>query len=1226
MKSLTGYILNSAIIFIMIMAGNIPVNAQTSSLEVIGTAENNMEPIANARVTLYKDGTKMQSLTTESNGEFRFAMEMNTEYTIEIEKSGFLSKKIAFNTEVPADVTGRWTMEFAMSLFPGCEGVNTSVLSEPVDRIKFSTNKADFISDEAYVTKMRSRVEQLLADIDQCKSDKFQEAMDEGNKLANQKKYEEARVSYEKALEIFPEDKTAERKITEIDKASGLDKKNEQVYNAAISEADRLYAAKDYEAAKLKYNEALKAEPQNSYPRSKINEISTIVQAQQQQEQAKSSTDSKYNNLISQANAAYASKSYEAAKEYFRQASEVKPDASLPRQKMTELDPLIALQKKELQDKGATDKAYAEAMSMGQSALQNNDYNAAKEYFNKAALLKPGESLPRQKISEIDLKDKSEKLAQMQADKAALQQKITKSLDEGDAYLAQKNLEAAVEAYHNAVELDPNDAYAKQQLNKAKSMLSANAAQKQQVQEKEYKEAVNQGDKLLAAASYQQAVDAYKQALLKKPDDLITKNKLAAAEQQLATEKQKQSGDQARKKQYDDLLAEGNSAFMAKQYSQAKQAYQSAIDLFPDQSYPRTRVQEIDRLLAEQQKNDQYKDLISKADGFFASKAYDQAKTSYQQAIAMNTADTYARQKVVEIDAIFRENERKASEQKAADAQYVNAIKEADNLFAQSKLNESKLAYQRALGLKANEVYPQQQITKIDGLIAEQIRKENEKKSVEQQYTNFIQKADGFMTAKDYGQAKTLYQQASALKSTEAYPRQKISEIDVIVRQQEQAAAQQKALDDQYKTALLDGDNLLAQSKLPESKLAYQRALGIKSGEVYPQQQITKIDGLIAEQIRKENEKKSVDLQYSNLILRADGFMTAKDYGQAKTIYQQALALKSTETYPRQKIAEIDAINQRAQEQAAAEQKTRDDQYKKSIQEGDNLFAATKLEDAKAAYQRALGIKPGETYPTTQINKIDGQIAERQRLANDQKAKDIQYNTAISQADQLYNQDKLAEAKSGYQSALLLKPGETYPTSQIAKIDGQLALREKERQDKASFEQKYNSLISSADQAYDKRDYPTAKSSYMQALNLKPSEKYPQDRLNKIAEFERIIALQEANKKTVTTNEANANATKSTPPAKLTELKFANDSEREKYLKALRNKYPVGVTLETYKEKTLTTYRYIVIRGDDVREFRKVLFTWGGVDYSENGIPTTGQYFDSQVKAREGEFFKEFNF
>ena len=106
-----------------------------------------MKALPNAKVTVYKDGKEDKTVTSGSDGVFRVEMDMNSEYLIVIEKTGMLAKRIAFNTEIPDDVVGKWTMEFAMSLFPGCEGVNTSALNDPVDRVKFSTNKNDFISD-----------------------------------------------------------------------------------------------------------------------------------------------------------------------------------------------------------------------------------------------------------------------------------------------------------------------------------------------------------------------------------------------------------------------------------------------------------------------------------------------------------------------------------------------------------------------------------------------------------------------------------------------------------------------------------------------------------------------------------------------------------------------------------------------------------------------------------------------------------------------------------------------------------------------------------------------------------------------------------------------------------------------------------------------------------------------------------------------------------------------
>ncbi len=817
------------------------VSAQARSLKVIGTVEHNLNPLANTKVILFKNGKSVEIVYTKTNGEFQFDLDINYEYLIEVKKTGFLNKRIAFNTELPDDVSGRWTMEFAMSLFEGCEGVNTDALKDPVDRIKYSTNKSDFISDNAYVQNMRGRIQKLLTDIDRCHTDKFQNLVDEGDELYQSKQLAEARQKYEEALIMVPDNRYAQRRVDEINKQIGENRQNQQTYNTAISEADRLYTAGNYDAARKKYNEALRAVPQNNYPREKVAEIDRLVQEQNMAEQAKLETERKYNGLIAQGNAAYTAKNFEAAKTYYEQALLVKPGASFPQQRIAGLGPAIAKQKQQTLRKNANEQAYKEALAMGQNAMQSKDYDAAKQHFNKALMLKPEESYPQQMISEIDRMIEEQNRAEMLSRKAENEQQIAAALDKGDAMYKAKNYQAAAMAYQKALQLNPNDSYAKQRYNKSKSMMASANAEKQKTLEKAHQEKIKQADVLVAAASYQQAIAVYQQALLAKPDDALLKNKLADAEQKLAAEQQ--------------------------------------------------------------------------------------------------------------------------------------------------------------------------------------------------------------------------------------------------------------------------------------------------------------------------------------------------------------------------------ALGQR---------------YSQTVLEADNLFKANRLAEAKTVYQRASGIKPAENYPKTQIAKIDTQIAEQTRFEDDRKAKEYKYNEAITQADRLYGQDKIEEAKTYYERALSLKPNETYPTGQISKINGQLAQISKTKQEKAAYEQRYNTVIASADKAYDKRDYETAKSGYMQALSMKPSESYPQQRLNKIAEFERIIAQKEAAQNAaIASAAAAASASTSPKPSKLSELNFTNDSERDKYLDGLKREYPQGVTLEIHEEKIKTTHRYVVYRGKEIREFRKVKFNWGGVEYSLNGKPITSQYFDTQVKVREGEYFKE---
>jgi tetratricopeptide (TPR) repeat protein len=1139
------------------------IQAQESkerSFNVVGNVDNNMKPLTNVKVSLIKNGNVEKTYITSTDGKFHFTLELNSEYTILVEKSGMLPKKIYFNTKVPDDAFNKWTNEFGMSLYAGCEGVNTSILDEPVDRIQFSTNSRDFVSDKAYADNIHNRLAKLQTDIENCQENKFQSKINEGDKLFNAKQYDQARDKYQDALKMFPEDAYAQKKIDEINKKIGQNQQTQQRYDALIKDADLLMVSKNYAEAKEKYQQAQALMPDNAYPGQKITEADNLLKNQSQADQSKSEAEKNYNNLIAKANTAYSLQNYEEAKNAYQQALLIKPNSTLPQQKIKELDPLIAQQKQKNLEKSANDKSYNEALAQAQTALLANNLVAARQYYNQALQLKPDAALPKQKMDEIDKQTMQKQAANQKAQKNESSQKINQALDEGDQYFNQKNYDAAEVAYLKVLDIDPKDEYAKQRLDKIKNLKLAAQAEKQKNLEKSFTENVSKADELVKTASYQQAVEVYKQALLLKPDDIALKTKISETEKKMAADQQKQTADLDKKKQYDQKINLGNTAFASKQYTQAKDAFQGASVLYPDQAYPRSKIAEIDKILADQQNLLQYNTIITQADQLFTAKKLSEAKSSYQQALSIKPGEAYPSGQISKIDALIAEQIKNDNAAKAKEQQYNTAITQADQLFQAKKLQEAKSAYQQALLIKPGEVYPTGQISRIDALIAEQIKNENDAKAKEQQYAAAITKGDQLFAAKKFAEAKTSYQQASILKP----------------------------------------------------------------GDIYPTGQITKIDALIAEQIKNDNAAKAKEQQYNNAIVQADQLFTAKKYSEAKSGYQQALTIKPGEVYPTGQVTKIDALvaEQIKNENAA---KAKEQQYNTAITQADQLFAAKKYSEAKSGYQQAITIKPGEVYPAGQITKIDALVADQIKKDNDAKAKEQQYNAAITQADQLLAAKKLTDAKAAYQQALLIKPNEKYPSDQIAKVDLQLSAIAKQNQESAATDQKYNSFIAAADKAYDTKDFVTAKANYNQALGIKPAETYPKERLNKISEYEKMIAQEEAARKVSKTTTTGAEKSKSAVEP-LADLKFANESERQKYLDGLRSKYPVGVTLEVHNEKNRVINRFVIIRDGEVREFRKVVYSWGGTEFSLNGIACTGLYFDTQVKVREGEFYKEVDY
>lgn len=203
-----------------------------------------------------------------------------------------------------------------------------------------------------------------------------------------------------------------------------------------------------------------------------------------------------------------------------------------------------------------------------------------------------------------------------------------------------------------------------------------------------------------------------------------------------------------------------------------------------------------------------------------------------------------------------------------------------------------------------------------------------------------------------------------------------------------------------------------------------------------------------------------------------------------------------------------------------------DRRYILAIAQADSLFEAGEYYKAKAAYNNALGIKPGEQYPKDKIAEIDRILEEKYNRAiaaadeffdsknyNLAKEKyrealmydpDAQYpkdrleeinnllgnnyNRAIAAADSLYNAQAFELAKEKYREALMYNPDAQYPKDQLAKIDRLLKL----------FDEKYRKAIAAADSLFMLPDYNKARKKYMEALRFKPDAMYPKDMIAQI--------------------------------------------------------------------------------------------------------------------------------
>jgi tetratricopeptide (TPR) repeat protein len=1054
----------------------------------------------------------------------------------------------------------------------------------------------------------------------------YQRAIAQADAAFNSKTYEEAKAAYNQALSLKRNEVYPKQKITEIDGILAELANKKRTYDLAIARADNSFNVEKWEAAKVDYQQALNVFPQEQYPQTRINEIENKLLALKNANDQKQAREKAYQEAIALADARFTENKYQESKNYYSQAGAVKPNETYPKQRIEEIDRIIAAEK-------ALNERYNQIIATADTHFANQKWEDSKATFVNALQIKPNEAYPKQKIAEIDAK-----LADLLANKIERENKekaYNEIILQADAQYTAKVWAQSKNLYQKALTVLPDELYPKQRITDIDNLL-ASVADKN----RKYNEAIQNGDSKLAEKAYSDALAFYNQATTVKPDEAYPKTKIAEINLLLENQRKNQAA-------YENFIKLADAAFSAKQLEQAKSQYQSALQLKANEVYPQQRINEIDKLIAEQmrlnqakdQLNAQYKLLITAADKAFIAKNYQDAKSNYTQASTVKPDEAYPKERLSDIeslmaaqmaqqqayDAKLQEGESKlatknynaalAAYQQASQikpnetfpkqkideisklidaenalkAKYDNLINMADAAFSSKQLEQAKNQYQQALGVKPNEQYPNQRIVEIDKLIAEQTKLLAEQERINTQYTAFISKADAGFNQKNYNEAKTNYTQAANLKPAETYPKQRLSEIDNILSTQ---LAQQKAYDEKMAEAL----SMFAAKNFNGALNAYQQASQLKPNESLPKQKITEIQGILADAAKKQQ-------QYQQFISQADGFFNQNKLTEAKPVYQQALALMPAEVYPKNQITRIEQLQtEAAQKEASLQAQLK--AYNEKIKEADQLFQAKSYDDAIMMYNAAKSVKANESYPDEQIAKINGLVKQ----AADKL--DADFNNAIKQGDALKNQKKYEEAKQQYTLALNLKPNNPLPQAKLVELQNLIDKDRIAQQKQAQIDEEYNGFLSQADKAFRVDDYISAISLYKSAQTVKPAEKYPKEQIDiceqKIQEQKAMAAAEEDRRK-----KAELAASKESFGGN--DFDYSGEERDQNFLSELSKKYPEGVTIENYDKKNKKIKRVIVNHSGVAKEYIEVTYSYGTY-YFRNGQNISRSIFYSETK------------
>ena len=907
----------------------------------------------------------------------------------------------------------------------------------------------------------------------------YQDKMIEAKKSFDKKDWPNAKKIYNEASSIKPMERDPKDRIIQIDGIIAKEQANEQNYNKLIADADQALTAKDFDLAISKYRDALRIKPSEQYPNEQITKAEKLKSEATQQ----ALKDKRYQDLIDKADSYFDKQEYKDAKSSYNEALTVKPEEAYPKNKINDIEAKLKEIEELQQQQAELKRQYDELIIKADGLYYSEKWEEAKAIYVDAKKIKSDELYPQQKIDEINTK-----LDRIAQDEAARKQRYDDIITAADNSFNNNRWEEAKRDYNNALTIYSEESYPKEKLKEIDVKIAEEKQQKEEEDKKqlEFDQLLSEGDKSFAILEFDKAKEQYENAKSIYPDNIVVTQKLLKVESKL----KEMASLQEIQDQYNELIVKADAARDAKSWNESKELYTSAYNLKPSEIYPQKEIEAINLKIEEEKRvnlQKGYDEIIQKADEFLANKDYEQALLTYNQAKDLKPTESYPLEKIREIRRLTAQLEDQNRE-------YNKLIAQADNEYESEKWDLALISYKNALKLYEKE-YPKNRVEEINKKLEELRANAENETSKRKQYDDLITKADREFSEDDYEKSKTSFEAALALYNQEYYPKQKLAEIEIKLKNQ--AASNEK--NSKYNDFIVKADAARDAKEWMKAKQFYRDANMVDGSASYPQEQLDWIN----DQMKKETEDEFKQ-QYDKLIAAADDQFNTKNYEKSKELFLRAKNMNPEDGYPDQKIAEIDRTLKDLLENKQNEEKLLaiTDKYNKLINQADAARDAEQWSKAKNYYKQAFDTKSDESYPQEQIDWINNRMLE---VADEEL--DKQYQKIVEVADKMYADKNYNKALELYRRAKGLKPTDPYPPEQIRKV-------EEDRMTAASKEKstlQFNNLIKAGNSAFEQKKYRLALKRFQDALNIQNDATYPKDKIREINGILDRLAAEKAN-------------------------------------------------------------------------------------------------------------------
>ena len=706
--------------------------------------------------------------------------------------------------------------------------------------------------------------------------------------LFNEEKLVEAKQGYELAKKIKKDENYPDQKINEINiklnHIANQERETLKKYEGLIKNADINFKSQEWELAKQLYNDALLVDQKQNYPKDQLVIIEQkIIQQTKLKNEAKDELDN-FNTLIAQGDQAINSESLEVAKEKYSEAKNIFPKNASVVQKIKHLNYLI-LEKSKL---NKLDSSYNLAISKADQLRDAKDWELAKGKYTEALAIKSLESYPKTQIEYINNKisEFSQSVTKSEYDDLILQ---------ADKLFSELSYSEALIMYNKANKILPEEQYPLSKTREIKRLINDKESK-----DNEYTSLINQADNEYESNNWKKALTHFKLAKAiydkeypnKRIEEITSKlNDIKSQDDQMI----------GLKNQFDEHIKIADQLFQESKYSESKTKFQEALNLFPDEYYPKKKLAEIKIKLDEIQNNtdkqEKYDNLIVKADAFRNENNFDQSKTSYHQAKLIFPENPYPDEQLLLIDQAL--NQQKENDIKI---NYDQIIKNADSDLSNDNYQKARVLYLKALETGFNNSYPNQKITEIDQLISQQKASENDKKRNLANKLNFdvlVKSADDAQSNNQLVKSKEIFIQASKIIPSDQYVNKKITELDKMILEQIENNSK-----DKYNNLISRADKLFEEKNYDKSISIYRKAVSLSPSEIYPVEQIKIVSE--AKMLALNNLEKQKE--YNRFISQGNRYFSSENYLLSIESFKNATKVDPEAQLPKDKLIELNKI------------------------------------------------------------------------------------------------------------------------------------------------------------------------------------------------------------------------------------------------------------------------------------------------------------------------------